>query len=133
MSEQTKLGIGLGVGLGVPFLGAVAAALFLWRRSLLSQAQNKGGDDASSPDDMAKVAGSPGPGSGSGPVSGPGSGSPSVPGYGQDSAAAGSVAGTTGREAELGDNPHNKPVYQLEAETNTRAELGDDRRVYELQ
>lgn len=132
MSEQTKLGIGLGVGLGVPFLGAIAAALFFWRRSLLSQARNK---DASSPDDMAKVAGSPGPGPGPGSGSEPmsGSGSGPISGYGQDSAATGSVAGTAGREAELGDNPPNKPVYQLEAETNTRAELGDGRRVYELQ
>lgn len=121
MSEQTKLGIGLGVGLGVPFLGAIAAALFFWRRSSLSKA--KGGNDASPPDEMAKVASSPGPGS------------PPAPGYGQDAAGvgAGAAAGPEGGVAELGDNTPNKPVYQLEAETNTRAELGDDRRVYELQ
>lgn len=124
MSEQTKLGIGLGVGLGVPFLGAFAAALFLWRRSSTSKA--KGMYDASSSDEMAKVANSPGTGPGS----------PPALGYGQDAAgvgaAAAAAAGTEGREVELGDNTLNKPVYQLEAETNTRAELGDDRRVFEL-
>ena len=150
LTEQAKLGIGLGVGLGVPFLGAVAAALFFWRRTLLSQAQaqSKGGDAG----EMAKVA-SPGPGP-SGPAPGPGSGTgsasspPSVPGYGQNAAAAVSgtgvagaaatepVAGTTGREVELGENQLSKPVYQLEAETNTRSELEDGsgtRRLYELQ
>lgn len=123
MSEQTKLGIGLGVGLGVPFLGATAAALFLWRRSSMSKA--RGGYDASSPDEMAKVANSPGTGPGS----------PPVPEYGQDAADVGAAAavGTEGGEVELGDNTLPKPVYQLEAETNTRTELGDDRRVFELQ
>lgn len=34
MTEQGKLGVGLCVGLGVPFLIAAPAAIFLWRRSL---------------------------------------------------------------------------------------------------
>lgn len=134
MSEQAKLGIGLGVGLGVPFLGAAAAALFLWRRN---QARNSpdGGDD-DSPDEMAKVTGS-----GYAPVPGPGSealsGSGSVPPYGHahdngvtSAGAAGSEPGTPGLG---GNNPTTgMHVHQLEAESNTRAELGD-RGIYELQ
>lgn len=140
MSQQAKLGIGLGVGLGVPFLGAVAAALFLWRRSLLAQAQNNhpdGGDD-DSPDEMSKVTHS-----GYAPVPGPGSeafsGSGSVPAYGhaQDgaagAAAVGSEPGTPGVGAELGNTgPNGTHVHQLEGQSNMRAELGD-RGVYELQ
>ncbi|PYI05491.1 hypothetical protein BO78DRAFT_398229 [Aspergillus sclerotiicarbonarius CBS 121057] len=37
MPETTKLGIGLGVGLGVPFLLGGAAAIFFWRRSQRKQ------------------------------------------------------------------------------------------------
>lgn len=118
MNEKTKLGVGLGIGLGVPLVGAIAAALFFWHRSLLAQARAgaNGGDDASSPDQMSKVT-SPGYENGYG--------------YGQDgTTAAGAVAGSApGREVEMGYTP---VYHQLDAERNTRNELGTSGQAHEL-
>lgn len=112
IDKQAKLGIGLGVGLGVPLLGSIAAAIFLWQRSLSrARSEVSDRDDVCSSDQMAKGA-SPDPGYR----------------YGEDADPAATATGTPGREAELDGDA---AIYQLEAERNMRSELGD-RCIYEL-
>ena len=117
LTQQSKLGIGLGVGLGVPFFIAIGAALFLWKRSLAQQKVGQANEEA-------KVGSSSG---GGGPDSASGVGTETAPGY---VPVPGDVQDAGAVPTELGAGVDNKPVHQLEANP-ARAELGGER-VYEL-